>query len=231
MKGTILLLGAAQACDVTVWSDIFHGREARFGDGEYNYWQFVQHMENDAISSLQVEGKDCVAVLYGGANFDDWSAHFPEGRYDLEAALAKGMHDNEASSMRVGYGQQDEHCRDNAGWTDQFGHGCKDYIKDGHCAGGHVLHDWVKEHEFRFPHHNCCACGGGMHGGDLCKDVNCRDIACMDTRGWKDGFGHGCEGYVNDGKCGHGQVNKEAGYIKEKAEFKQPHQNCCACGK
>ena len=53
MKGTILLLGAAQACDVTVWSDIFHGREARFGDGEYNYWQFVQHMENDANASAR----------------------------------------------------------------------------------------------------------------------------------------------------------------------------------
>ena len=121
-----------------------------------------------------------------------------------------------------------DNCRDNSGWVDQFGHGCKDYIKDGHCAGGHVLHDWITEAEFRFPHHNCCACGGGIQ-----KQAGECTPNCQDTPYWKDSFGHGCDGYVRDGKCTAEdcEVVHEHGYIKEKYEFKQPHLNCCACGK
>ena len=104
-----LLLAVVRACEVTVYSDNYFdtpgSREATFRDGEYNYWKFIETMENDAVSSLKVEGHNCVAVLYGGPSFDGWSATFHQGRYDLHAALAKGLIDNEASSLKVGYGQ------------------------------------------------------------------------------------------------------------------------------
>ena len=104
-----LLLATVRACEVTVYSDNYFdtpgSREATFRDGEYNYWKFIETMENDAVSSLKVEGHNCVAVLYGGPSFDGWSATFHQGRYDLHAALAKGLHDNEVSSLRIGYGQ------------------------------------------------------------------------------------------------------------------------------
>ena len=200
-SGVLLLLASAHACEVTVWADDYfgpevHGKYATFREGDYNYWKLIETMENDAVSSLTVEGHGCVAVLYGGPNFDDWQATFHEGRYALDAALAAGLRDNEVSSLRIGYGQAESNCRDNTGWVDQFGHGCKDYVKDGHCAGGHVLHEWVTESEFRFPHHNCCGCGGGIsHTQGGCTPN------CQDTYGWKDSFDHGCESYVNDGKC------------------------------
>ena len=160
------LLATSLACEVTLWEHDYPGsregggRSATFRDGEYAFGRFIQTMENDAVSSLSVEGQNCVAVLYGGPNFDEWSATFHQGRYENRAAQAQGMKDNEVSSLRVGFGQGDSgDCRDNTGWSDQFGHGCKDYTKDGHCAGGKVLHEWVIESEFRFPHHNCCAVG------------------------------------------------------------------------
>ena len=105
----LLLLATARACEVTVYSDNYFdtpgSRAATFRDGEYNYWKFIETMENDAVSSLSVEGHNCVAVLYGGPNFDGWSATFRQGRYELNAALTKGLKDNEASSLRIGYGQ------------------------------------------------------------------------------------------------------------------------------
>ena len=118
----LLLLAAADGCQVSVWADIFSGRTASFTDGEYSYTRFTQYMDNDAISSLEVTGQGCVAMLYGGPNFDDWQAAFPVGKYDLNAAVAKGLHDNEVSSMRVGYGQSTGKCRDNALWVDQYNH-------------------------------------------------------------------------------------------------------------
>ena len=90
------------------------------------------------------------------------SCRLPEGRYNLWEAQQKGLHDNEASSLRVGYGSHAGaagNCKDNYGWVDQYGHGCKEYEKDGHCAGGHVLHEWVASGEFKNPQYNCCSCG------------------------------------------------------------------------
>ena len=105
----LLLLGAARACEVTVYSDNYFdtpgSKSATFTEGEYNYWKFIETMENDAVSSLKVEGHNCVAVLYGGPSFDGWQATFHQGRYELKAALAKGLKDNEASSLRIGFGQ------------------------------------------------------------------------------------------------------------------------------
>ena len=105
----LLLLATARACEVTVYSDDYFdtpgSSSATFTEGEYNYWKFIERMENDAVSSLSVEGHNCVAVLYGGPSFDGWQATFRQGRYELNAALAKGMKDNEASSLRIGYGQ------------------------------------------------------------------------------------------------------------------------------
>ena len=214
---------AAQNCRATVWADEFWGTHASFGEGEYNFWKFANEnypMENDAVSSIEVTGRGCVALLYGGPNFDEWSATFPEGKYSLEASIQRGLHDNEVSSMRVGYGSRVAgSCKDSPGWVDQYGHSCKDYAKDGHCAGGHVLHDWVLDAEFHGPQINCCVCGGGRQG------------QCEDTQGWQDGFGHGCEAYPKDGKCMHNAVVHEHEYIKEDAVFRQPHRNCCVCGK
>ena len=34
-----------------------------------------------------------------------------------------------------------------------------------------------------------------------------------------------------DGKCMHNAVVHEHEYIKEDAVFRQPHRNCCVCGK
>ena len=65
----------------------------------------------------------------------------------------------------------------------------------------------------------------------VARGSNCHDVNCQDTVGWKDTYDHGCAGYVTDGKCGNGQVMQAHSYIKDKAEFKQPHLNCCACGK
>ena len=66
------------ACRVQLYQhDGFEGYQASFGDGEYNYWRFADNnypMLNDEVSSIVVEGRGCVAVLYGGPEFDDWSA-------------------------------------------------------------------------------------------------------------------------------------------------------------
>ena len=54
--------------------------------------------------------------------------------------------------------------------------------------------------------------------------------ACVDTRGWKQKWGKGCDTYENDGHCANGAV-VEGHAWSVGADFNFPEQHCCACGK
>jgi len=43
----------------------------------------------------------CEAFLYQHGDYSGWSAHFPEGDYDINAFRARGAKNDDASSMKV----------------------------------------------------------------------------------------------------------------------------------
>jgi len=221
MRTAMVLVHActfAHACRAVIYGGDLSGWQAVFTDGEYDYDQYVQYAVDNEATSLIVEGNGCAAIVYEHKSFQGWKAVFPEGKYGMSEFVARGAVNDAASALRVGYGQTGKAtgCKDEPGWVDPFGHGCKAYEKDKHCAGGNTLHMWIRSVEFNNPHLHCCACGGKGQG------------KCVDTVGWHDQYGHGCDNYVKEGNCGGGKVLHD--WIMQ-AEFRHPHLNCCACGK
>jgi len=220
------LANPLHACSATLYGDDMKGWSATFYDGDYDYAAFTAAGARDnEASSIRVDGYECIAVLFGDAGFGGWHATFKEGIYHFDAFLKSGAHNDAASAIRVGkgIGNSRPQCKDTPGWLDQYSHGCMAYEKDGHCAGGNVLHDWIKSSTFHDPHLHCCICGGGSTAG--WKESG---STCQDTSGWLDPHGHGCDKYLSDGHCAGGYVLHE--YIA-KDRLNNPHQNCCVCGK
>ena len=67
----------------------------------------------------------------------------------------RNPHD-EHDGHRYGYSNEDT-----PGWDNGTGRGCDVYISSGYCAGGAVTpgHTWTMGAAYRFPEHNCVACG------------------------------------------------------------------------
>eukprot|EP00965_Chrysotila_dentata_P232954 6199287-Pleurochrysis_carterae.AAC.1 len=229
MVMVLLLVSTAiptiRACVATLYGDDLMGWQATYPDGDHDYDALLaKGAKDNEASSIIVEGHGCVAIVYGDAGFGGWHATFTEGSYGYDDFIGKGARDNEVSAIRVGFGSPSpsKHCKDAPGWTDQYGHGCELYERDGHCAGGSVRTDWITSPEFRNPELNCCACGGGSTAGGV------RSAPCQDTPGWLDPYGHKCDAYAVDGHCRAGVIYHE--WIATLA-FNNPHYNCCICGK
>jgi hypothetical protein len=94
-------------CKVTVYEeDDFAGGATSFPEGNWDGEAFAEYACNNAVSSIKVEGRNCVGTLYGGRNFefngpDDWQADFKEGEYSGEDFTGHDGVPNEGNSLRV----------------------------------------------------------------------------------------------------------------------------------
>ena len=104
-------------------------------------------------------------------------------------------------------------CTDTPDWHNQFDSTCDDYVKDARCAGKALRkgNEWAGGVEWKFPEHNCCACGKPA-------DVMPPPLPpskpptppspppCFDTPGWSNQYGSSCVAYNDEGHCASGGI-------------------------
>jgi hypothetical protein len=92
-----------KACKVTVFHDkSFRGRRGTFFNGNYNMNALQGKVRNDAVSSIYVHGKNCVAQMYQHGDFNGWRATYRVGNRQRAGWRYVGNHRNDkASSLKV----------------------------------------------------------------------------------------------------------------------------------
>ena len=128
-------------------------------------------------------------------------------------------------------------CTDTPDWHNQFDSTCDDMVKDARCAGKALRkgNEWAGGVEWKFPEHNCCACGKPA-------DVMPPPLPpskpptppspppCFDTPGWSNQYGSSCVAYNDEGHCASGGIAPAHEWTAG-PEFGSPEHNCCVCGK
>ena len=73
-------------------------------------------------------------------------------------------------------------CVDTPNWRNKFGATCNEYAEQ-HCSNGAFRegHTWTRGTHFSSPEEHCCAC---YHA------------PCIDSPGWKNKYGGGCDEYA-----------------------------------
>ena len=128
-------------------------------------------------------------------------------------------------------------CTDTPGWHNQYDSTCADYVKDARCAGKAIRkgNEWAFGAEWKFPEHNCCACG---KPADVMPPPSPPSKPppppspppCFDTPGWSNQYGSSCAAYNEEGHCVAGGFAPAHEWTSG-PEFGSPEHNCCICGK
>jgi hypothetical protein len=144
-----------------------------FGDRTENMEPFAEYGFN--AKEISCGSRD--EYLYHGTNMVGYCGATPE-----EIVTASGIsrcvpqcQDEEAWNngfrwcVDEGYGVEDG-CIPGKGWS------CLGYEKRGWCKGGSKQSgfDFAFGAQFNFPEKNCCVCGGGSVGSDMCRPTEIR---------------------------------------------------------